>query len=82
MDVAPDSLGEGREQVRLGGLLARVLHNGLHLMVDCIQVLRGINVWDIPRVEDVVDVLQERLTLDLMEILDNHAPSRLLRYTL
>ncbi len=48
--VAPDPLGVGGEQVRLGGLEARVLDDGLHLVVDTVQVLNGVDVGHISRV--------------------------------
>ena len=57
--VASDSFSVSREQVGFSGLLSRVQHDGFHFMVYLIQILKWINIRDITRVQDVIDVLQE-----------------------
>ena len=66
MDVGADTLGVCGEEVGFGWLQASVHDNGLHVVVDSVQVLKGIDVGDVTAVEDVVDVLQKDLTLDLV----------------
>ena len=65
MHVRPHSLCVGREEVGLGGLQPRVQHHRAHVVVDPVEVLHGVDVGHVPTAEDVVDVLQEGLTLDL-----------------
>ena len=60
-----DSLLVGGEQVRLGRLDSRVLHHRLHRRVDVVEVVDRVDVRHVARVQDVVDVLEERLVLDL-----------------
>ena len=65
MQVGPDPFGVGREEVGFGGLHACVLDYGLHRRVDRVQLIYRINVGHVPGVQDVVQILQERLALDL-----------------
>ena len=65
MNVAPNSLGIGRKQVRLGRLQARILYNWFHLIEYIIKVLGWVYIGDVPRIKDVIDVFKEHLTLDL-----------------
>ena len=67
VQVVPDSLGVGGEQVGLGGLHARILNYGLHGCEDLLLLIEPVDVGNIASIQDVVDVLQERLALDLKE---------------
>ena len=65
VQVVADSLGVSGEQVGLGGLHACVLNNGFHGREDLLLLIKAINVGNVASIQDVVDVLQECLTLDL-----------------
>ena len=49
----------------VGEALTDVLDDGLHGGVDLVELVDGVEVGHVTRVEDVVDVLEERLGLDL-----------------
>ena len=72
MNVAANPLCECREQVSLGRLKTRVLHNWLHFMINLVQIIKGINVRNIPRVQDVINVFKEELALDLRVRKEKH----------
>ena len=55
--IAANPFGVGREQVSLDWLEACVLDNWLHLIQNLIQILRRVDIGNISRVENIVDVL-------------------------
>lgn len=59
MDVAADPPDVGSHKVGFSWLLAQVLHHRLHGCHDTLLLVRCIQVGDIPRVQNVVDILQE-----------------------
>ncbi len=68
MKVRAHTFGVGREQVRLGWLQSQVLYNGFHSCVDLLQLIKTIDVGHVPGIQDIVQVLKERLTFNLEEI--------------
>ena len=65
MKVAPHSFGVSGEQVSLSRLHARILHHRFHICVDGLELVKAVDIGNVSRVKDVVDVLKEGFTLDL-----------------
>lgn len=65
VDVAADSSDVGGHEVGLGELHAEILHHGLHGGHDPLLLVSTVQVWHVPRVQDVINVLEERLALNL-----------------
>lgn len=65
MDVAADPPDVGSHKVGFGWLLAQFLYHWLHGCQDALLLVCCIQVWDVPRVQNAVDILQKRLTLNL-----------------
>ena len=65
VQVVAHSLGVGGEEVGFGSLDAPSEQDGFHGGVDLLQVVKHIDVGHVASVQNVVDVLQERLALDL-----------------
>ena len=65
MEVGPDPLGVGGEEVALGRLLPHVQHYWPHGRVDSVRLVVHVDVGHVSRVQDVVDILQKRLAFDL-----------------
>lgn len=65
VDVAADSPDVGGHEVGLGGLHAEILHHRLHGRHDPFLLVSAVQVGHIARVQDIINVLQERLALNL-----------------
>ena len=65
MSVVTHSLGESGVEVGLSGLQPLILHNGLHGRVDRVKLVQGIDIGNVASVENIVQILQERLTFYL-----------------
>lgn len=65
VDVAAHAPGVGSHEVGLGGRKALFLERGPHGVDNLVLLVQGIEVGNVTRVQDVVDVLQEGLVLDL-----------------
>ncbi len=59
MDVAADPPDVGSHKVGFSWLLAQVLHHWLHGYQDALLLISCIQIGNIPRVQNVVDILQE-----------------------
>lgn len=67
VDVAANPADVGSHQVGFRGLLAQCLHHRLHGVQDALLLVGGVQVGNVPRVQDVVDVLQEGLAFNLQD---------------
>lgn len=65
MDIGANPCCECSHQIGLGGLLPQVPDNRLHSCQDRILVLRIVNVGNVTRVEQVVDIFEEGFTFNL-----------------
>ena len=65
MKVRLDAFLVGGEEVRLGRLQAHILNHRFHRSIDVVQLVNRVDVRHVTRVQDIVDVFQERLTFDL-----------------
>ena len=68
VQVTPHPLGVLGEEVGFGGGQSHVQTDGLHGRVDLIQLIKPVDVGHVTSIQDVVDVLKERLTFDLWKI--------------
>jgi hypothetical protein len=67
VQVGSDSLGEHGEEVGLGWLKTHVLHDWFHGGEDLFLIIKAVQVGNVTRVQDVVDIFQEGFALDLNE---------------
>lgn len=67
VDVAADPANVGGHEVGFSWLLAQCLHHRLHGVQDALLLVRGVQVGNVTRVQDVVDVLQEGLAFNLWD---------------
>lgn len=65
MDIAPNPCCECSHQIGLGGLLPQISNNRLHSCHDLVLVLRIVNVGNVTRVEQIVDIFEEGFTFNL-----------------
>lgn len=65
MDVAAHAPRVSSHEVGLGGLEALLLDIGPHGVDNLVLLVRVVEVGNVTRVQDIVDVLQEGLILDL-----------------
>lgn len=65
MDVAAHTPGVGNHEVGPGGLQAPLLDVGPHGVDNLVLLIQIVEVGDVTRAQDIVNVLQEGLVLDL-----------------
>jgi hypothetical protein len=65
MDVTAHTPSVGSHEVGLGGLQALLLDVGPHGIDNLVLLFSIVEVGNVTRVQDIVDVLQEGLILDL-----------------
>lgn len=65
MGIAANPCCECSHQIGLGGLLPQISNNWLHGCHDHVLVLGIVNVGNVTRVEQVVDIFEEGFTFNL-----------------
>ena len=65
VNITANPLGVCGEQVSLRGLQSCIQHHWFHLRVDLVKILHRVNVGDVPRVPNIIDVFKKGFTLDL-----------------
>jgi len=65
VDIAANPSCVRSHQVGLGGLLPQLSHNRLHGCHDLLLIIGAVNVGNVTGVEQVVDILKERLVFNL-----------------
>lgn len=65
VDIAANPSCVCSHQVGLGGLQPQLSHNRLHGCHDLLLIIRAVNVGNIARVEQVVDIFKEGLIFNL-----------------
>lgn len=68
VQIRPDSLCKSGEHICLGWLEISILYDWLHGRVYSVQFISDIDVWNITRVQNVIQIFQEWLTLYLNTI--------------
>ena len=65
MNVGANAFRVGRKEIRFRRLKSGVLNDGLHRQIDVVEFVESVDIGNVARVENVVNVFEKRFAFYL-----------------